>query len=168
MVWCEYHIKKHHIVEQGQYHTLATLLKVLSVRSILLSTPPRLNTRSITDPTFNKLESHTSFSEENPAKRGEVEYLQWGLRILVAAVLKMNIHAYDMLNLEGPRQTFGGKTAMVTMAKNFSSKRGMQYLEHTLLTTTLLHENFRPTGFCRTYAATFPAWKPSHLVLPST
>ena len=130
MVWCEYHIKKHHIVEQGQYHTLATLLKVLSVRSILLSTPPRLNTRSITDPTFNKLESHTSFSEENPAKRGEVEYLQWGLRILVAAVLKMNIHAYDMLNLEGPRQKFGGKTAMVTMAKNFSSKRGMQYLEH--------------------------------------
>jgi len=51
-------------------------------------------------------------------------------RILVAAVLKMDIHGYDMLNLEGPRQNFGGKTAMVTMAKNFSSKRGMQYLEH--------------------------------------
>ena len=42
----------------------------------------------------------------------------------------MDIHGYDMLNLEGPRQNFGGKTAMVTMAKNFSSKRGMQYLEH--------------------------------------
>lgn len=77
VIWISYYTKASYSGTRAISYPCNILKSSACALRMLLSTPPRLNKRSITGPTFNKLESHT---RKSFAKRGEVEYLQWGLQ----------------------------------------------------------------------------------------